>query len=78
MKIIAINGSPRKKANTATMCNKFLEGAKSVSSDVETEIINLFDLNYKGCISCFGCKRKLLEILRDYSCEKGEVIRWRD
>lgn len=58
MKIIAINGSPRKKENTATMCNKFLEGAKSACSDVETEIINLFDLNYKGCISCFGCKRK--------------------
>ncbi|KRU10755.1 hypothetical protein CP6013_00002 [Clostridium pasteurianum DSM 525 = ATCC 6013] len=24
----------------------------------ETEMINLYNLNYKGCISCFACKRK--------------------
>ncbi|MDD4321020.1 MAG: flavodoxin family protein [Acidaminococcaceae bacterium] len=55
-KIIAINGSPRKNGNTATLLNKALEGAKEQGA--ETEIINLYDLNYKGCISCFACKRK--------------------
>lgn len=57
MKIIAINGSPRKKGNTATLCEEFLKGAKSVRPDVETEIINLYELNYTGCKSCFACKR---------------------
>ena len=56
MKLIAINGSPRKDKNTATILNKALEGATSVGA--ETELIQLYDLNYKGCISCFACKMK--------------------
>jgi len=55
-KVIAINGSPRKKWNTATLLNKALEGA--ASQGAETEIIHLYDLKYKGCISCFACKLK--------------------
>ncbi|MCE1247331.1 MAG: flavodoxin family protein [Firmicutes bacterium] len=54
MKVIAINGSPRKKWNTATLLEKALEGA--ASKGAETELIHLYDLNYKGCISCFACK----------------------
>ena len=56
MKIIAINGSPRKNCNTAKLLKKALEGAKSKGAD--TELINLYDLNYKGCNSCFLCKIK--------------------
>ncbi|WP_198408563.1 flavodoxin family protein [Eggerthella sp. YY7918] len=56
MKVTAINGSPRKKWNTAQLLQEALKGAESVGA--ETELINLYDLNYKGCISCFGCKRK--------------------
>jgi len=56
MKIIAINGSPRKNWNTATLLNKALEGAASQGAEIE--LINLYELNYKGCISCFACKRK--------------------
>jgi multimeric flavodoxin WrbA len=55
-KIIAINGSPRKNWNTAILLNKALEGA--VAQGAEVELINLYDLNYKGCISCFACKRQ--------------------
>ncbi len=54
MKIIAFNGSPRKKWNTATLLQKALEGAASTGAT--TELIHLYDLNYKGCISCFACK----------------------
>jgi multimeric flavodoxin WrbA len=54
MKIIALNGSPRKKWNTATLLEKALEGA--ASQGAITELIHLYDLNYKGCISCFACK----------------------
>lgn len=56
MKVLAINGSPRKEWNTATLLNKALEGA--ASKGAETELVHLYDLDYKGCISCFACKRK--------------------
>lgn len=55
MKVIAINGSPRKNWNTATLLKKALEGAESRGA--ETELIHLYDLDFKGCISCFACKR---------------------
>ena len=54
MKIMAFNGSPRKQWNTATLLGKALEGA--ASQGAETELIHLYDLDYKGCISCFACK----------------------
>jgi multimeric flavodoxin WrbA len=56
MKIMAFNGSPRKNWNTAALLEKALEGAASAGAD--TELIHLYDLNYKGCISCFACKLK--------------------
>jgi len=54
MKVMAFNGSPRKQWNTATLLGKALEGA--ASKGAETELIHLYDLDYKGCISCFACK----------------------
>ena len=56
MKVIALNGSPRKKWNTATLLEKALEGA--ASQGAETELIHLYDLDFKGCVSCFACKTK--------------------
>ena len=56
MKVMAFNGSPRNNWNTATLLNKALEGASSQGA--ETEIIHLYDLNFKGCISCFACKTR--------------------
>lgn len=54
MKVLGINGSPRKKWNTATLLEKALEGASGLGAD--TELIHLYDLAYKGCTSCFSCK----------------------
>ena len=54
--VIAINGSPRKSWNTATLLEDALEGAKSHGAD--TELVHLYDLDYKGCTSCFACKLK--------------------
>jgi multimeric flavodoxin WrbA len=56
MKVIAFNGSPRKKWNTATLLKHALDGA--ASKGAETELIHLYDYDYKGCISCFACKLK--------------------
>ena len=57
-KIYAINGSPRRNRNTATLLDKVLEGAKSAATDVTAERIDLYSLKYSGCLSCFACKRK--------------------
>ncbi len=56
MKVIAINGSPRKKWNTATLLERAVEGA--VSQGAETSLVHLYGLQFKGCISCFACKKK--------------------
>jgi len=54
MKVLAFNGSARKKWNTATLLQHALNGA--ASKGAKTELIHLYDLEYKGCISCFACK----------------------
>jgi multimeric flavodoxin WrbA len=56
MKIIGINGSPRKDWNTFLLVEEALKGA--ASKGAETELINLYDMRFRGCISCFECKRK--------------------
>ncbi|WP_207260929.1 flavodoxin family protein [Desulfovibrio sp. Huiquan2017] len=55
MKLMAFNGSPRKKGNTATMIEHALEGARGAGAEVE--LIHLYHLDFKGCSSCFACKR---------------------
>ena len=55
MKAIAVNGSPRKGWNTDLLLQKALEGAAATGA--ETELIQLSDLTFSGCRSCFACKR---------------------
>jgi multimeric flavodoxin WrbA len=54
--VVAINGSPRKNRNTATLLQKAMDGATSTGA--QAELIHLYDLQFKGCSSCFACKRK--------------------
>ncbi|MDT8902424.1 flavodoxin family protein [Anaeroselena agilis] len=54
--IIAVNGSPRKAWNTAALLAKALEGA--AAQGAATELVHLYDLDYRGCVSCFACKLK--------------------
>lgn len=62
MNYYLLNGSPRKNKNTAKLLEAAKEGIqdtiKELKSDeeVSVEIIDLFSLNYKGCMSCFNCK----------------------
>lgn len=57
-KIMIIDGGPRRNFNTASMLQKFAEGASSVGSDIEVKTVRLYDLDYKGCMSCMACKIK--------------------
>jgi multimeric flavodoxin WrbA len=55
MKVMAFNGSPRKKWNTATLLQHALDGA--ASKGAQSKMIHLYDINYQGCVSCFSCKK---------------------
>ena len=56
MKIIVLNASPRKKANTAELCKHVVKGAEDNGADVE--YVDLYSYDFKGCMSCFACHLK--------------------
>lgn len=56
IKAVFVNGSPRKNKNTAQMLQSAMKGAEAAGA--ATELINLYDINYHGCKSCFACKLK--------------------
>ena len=57
-KIVIVDGGPRKNMNTAQLLQRFAEGAKSVGEGVEVKSVRLYDIDYKGCMSCMACKLK--------------------
>lgn len=58
MKVLLINGSPRRKGNTFTALN---EVAKTLEQNgIETEIVSIGVKPVRGCIACNQCKTKEL------------------
>ncbi|MEE8399072.1 MAG: flavodoxin family protein [Desulfobacterales bacterium] len=53
MKVVAINGSPRKEGNTFALITHVLNELKS--EGIETEIIQLAGKKIHGCIACNKC-----------------------
>ena len=51
-----VNGSPRKNKNTFLMLDSAMKGAQEAGA--ECEMIHLYDIDFKGCKSCFACKLK--------------------
>ena len=56
MKVLIINGGPRKGWNTWQLLEEAEQGAREAGA--ETEWVDLYDLDYSDCRSCFACKRK--------------------
>ena len=55
MKVLMLNGSPRKNGNTAAMLS---EMERIFAADgIETEIIQVGDQPVRGCVACGGCGR---------------------
>ena len=85
-KIIIIDGGPRRNMNTAKMLQNFAEGAQSAGEQIEVKTYRLYDMDYKGCMSCMACKLKdraskvcrfrdaLSPILEDISQADGLVL----
>lgn len=63
VKILAINGSPRKNGNTETVLDAFLKGAADAGA--ETKKVRLADVNFKCCKGCNACHKKGLCIIKD-------------
>ncbi|MCE5229819.1 flavodoxin family protein [bacterium] len=55
MKVVAINGSPRKGGNTEIMLRKVLEPIGQAA--IETELIQIGGENIHGCRACLQCRK---------------------
>ncbi|MHC1790108.1 flavodoxin family protein [Solidesulfovibrio sp.] len=53
MNVLAINGSPRKDGNTASMLRLAL--AEIEAAGIETELLQLHGKDLRGCIACMKC-----------------------
>lgn len=53
MKVLVINGSPRKKGNSDLLCDEFLRGARETGHQVEK--ISLREKAITPCRACYAC-----------------------
>lgn len=61
MKVLVLNGSPKKVSDTMELTRSFLAGMQNAAerdSMIETKILNIIDMNIKPCQGCFGCWAK--------------------
>lgn len=56
MKVVGISGSSRKNGNTAIIIKTIFEELSKVG--IETELIQLADIDIQPCRACFACKGK--------------------
>ncbi|WP_455600625.1 flavodoxin family protein [Cloacibacillus sp.] len=54
MKILALQGSPRLRGNTAILLSQFVNGARAAGGDVE--VVNLQEQNIHPCDACDMCE----------------------
>jgi multimeric flavodoxin WrbA len=57
MKVVAFNGSPRKKGNTAALIGHVFDELEK--EGIKTELVQLSGKKIKGCIACFKCFENL-------------------
>ena len=57
MKILAVNGSPRRDWNTERILDHAVRGALR-AVPAASESVQLYPMHYSGCVGCYACKRK--------------------
>ena len=55
MKVLLINGSPRKDGNTAIALNEMIKDFES--QGIETELLHIGGKDIRGCIACGKCRQ---------------------
>lgn len=56
MKVLIINGSPRKDGNTSIAVNELVKTFQA--EDIETEVCQVGNKDIRGCVACGGCFQK--------------------
>ncbi len=67
MKVLGINGSPRKEGNTSKLILKAFEALEEAG--IETEMVQVGGSNIRGCLSCYRCIE-----LKDRQCSTKNDI----
>ena len=56
LKALFVDGGPRKNNNTAQLLQNAMKGATDAGA--ECSLVRLYELDFKGCRSCFACTLK--------------------
>jgi len=67
MKVVAFNGSPRKKGNTSALLNLVLDELKK--EGIETELVQIGGTPIHGCRACFKCMTN-----QDQRCSQDDDV----
>ena len=54
-RVLILSSSPRKKGNSNTLCDRFMEGAIEAKHQVEKVVLAEKKINY--CTGCYACKK---------------------
>ena len=74
MKVIAINGSPRKDGNTSIVLKTVLKGLEN--QGIEGELIHIGAAGIRGCTACGMCAKNHDKkcVLKDQGVDVNEII----
>ena len=68
MRVLLINGSPRKSGNTATAFSVLEK--RLIENGINTERFQIESGSFRGCISCGGCRRTNRCVFKDDMCNQ--------
>ena len=58
MRILVLNGSPKKKSDTFRLTDAFLKGMNKKKENT-VDVINVIEKDIDPCRGCFGCWAKM-------------------
>jgi multimeric flavodoxin WrbA len=67
MKLIAINGSPRKGGNTEALLEAVMTPVRQAG--IETELVQIGGKGLKGCLGCYTCQKR-----KDSRCSQNDDL----
>ncbi len=76
MKVLIINGSPRKNGNTSIAVNEMYKVFKA--EGIETEIMQIGGMDIRGCTGCASCKKNGKCVINDIVNEAAEKLKEAD
>jgi putative NADPH-quinone reductase len=72
IRVLGLAGSPRRHGNTELLLDSFLAAADQAGAQVEKVVVSQLDI--AGCISCGGCWREGVCVVRDEFQQVNETL----